>query len=327
MSETAPAVHPADASADAPAVAREIAEPFDELRDLTLMTVARSSARIYRQTFSLWAGWCAKNRANPLDLRPVNVLPFLNSQSVAKSTRLRQLSALRKLAQMAYILTPNDDTRRMVEVLKVMKVPVTSFAVGEFSRERAKRALPPHEADKVLRVWEKPNVLHRRNRALIAVLALSALRRSEAAALRWQDIDFENGVVTVRHGKGDKFREVPLAGEFALDALRAWKNAQKSAYKREFVFCPLRKGNRLGEDKPIAGTDVYRIVKATEAACGITFRPHDLRRTFITEALATGTPLATVQAVAGHTRPETTLRYAQTVSARQARAALKLRYG
>jgi integrase len=57
------------------------------------------------------------------------------------------------------------------------------------------------------------------------------------------------------------------------------------------------------------------------------FKPHDLRRTFITEALATGTPLATVQAAVGHARGETTLSYAQAVNARQARRELRLRYG
>ena len=60
---------------------------------------------------------------------------------------------------------------------------------------------------------------------------------------------------------------------------------------------------------------------------GVAFKPHDLRRTFITEALATGTPLATVQAAAGHARSETTLHYAQAVDARHARRELKLRYG
>jgi integrase len=89
----------------------------------------------------------------------------------------------------------------------------------------------------------------------------------------------------------------------------------------------MERGDHLGKDKPIRGTDVYEIVKQTEAASGIEFKPHDLRRTFITEALATGTPLATVQAAAGHARGETTLGYAQAVDARQARKTLKLRYG
>ena len=163
------------------------------------------------------------------------------------------------------------------------------------------------------------------------MLALGALRRSEAAALRWRDVDFENGVLTVQHGKGDKAREVPLAGEFALEALRAWQMCQQG--ETEFrpdgnsSSAPVSKGDQLGADKPIAGTDVYRVVKATEKLSGVEFKPHDLRRTFITEALATGTPLATVQAAAGHARGETTLRYAQAVDARRARRELKLRYG
>jgi integrase len=231
------------------------------------------------------------------------------------------LSALRKLAQMFYILTPTEETRRIIEALKLIKVP----SGGDSGQERSRRALAPSQADKVLRVWHEGTKTHRRNNALIAVLALGALRRSEAAALRWQDVDFENGVLTVRHGKGDKAREVPLAGDFAVEALRAWQMAQGAG--REFVFCPMRKGDHLGTDRPISGTDVYRIVKATEARSGVEFRPHDLRRTFITEALATGTPLATVQAAAGHARGETTLRYAQAVDARRARKELKLRYG
>jgi integrase len=60
---------------------------------------------------------------------------------------------------------------------------------------------------------------------------------------------------------------------------------------------------------------------------GVEFKPHDLRRTYITEALATSTLLATVQAAAGHARGETTLRYAQAVNARQARKSLRFRYG
>lgn len=296
-------------------------QSFDELVAVTGQTVAASSARIYGQTFTLWRAWCADQGILLLDLRPANVLAFLSAQAATKATRQRQLSALRKLAQMLYVLQPTDETRRILEALKLIKAPTG----GESDTGRAKRALAPSQADRVLRVWDDSSQLHRRNQALIAVLALAALRRSEAAALRWRDVDFENGVVTIQNGKGDRAREVPLAGEFALDALRTWQLAQGAG--REFVFCSLRKGDHLGADRPISGTDVYRVVKATEEACGIAFKPHDLRRTFITEALTTGTPLATVQAAAGHARGETTLRYAQAVDARHARKELKLCYG
>ena len=127
------------------------------------------------------------------------------------------------------------------------------------------------------------------------------------------------------------FPWVEDGGEFALDALRQWRICQQGVTEfrtgRAFVFCQILKGDKIGADKPISGTDVYRIVRATAALSGIEFKPHDLRRTFITEALVTGTPLATVQAAAGHARSETALRYAQAVDARRARRELKLRYG
>ena len=198
------------------------AEAFEQLVDLVCQQRAASTARIYRQTYALWHDWSVDNGVSVLDLRPAHVIAFLAAQDVVKGTRQRQLSALRQLAQMLYILTQTDASKRLYDALMMIKAPTVEGS----GTERTRRALSPAEADKVLRVWDEPTNTHRRNQALIAVLALGALRRSEAAALRWRDIDFENGVITVRHGKGDKYREVPLAGDFALDALRAWQMCQ-----------------------------------------------------------------------------------------------------
>jgi integrase/recombinase XerD len=294
---------------------------FDDLAAQVERTVAPSSARIYRQTFGLWRRWCEANAVFPLDMRPATVTEFLASQDTTKATRQRQLSALRKLAQMAYILYPTDETRRYYEALKLIKAPVSADTV---KRERTKRALAPREADKLLRVWDGEMLADKRNAALVAVLLLGGIRRSEAAALHWDDVDFDNGILHIRHGKGDKSRDVPLAGDYVLEALAAW---QERCVDREYIFCPVERNNHLGKDKPITGTDVYRIWDATGKQAGVESKPHDARRTFITEALATGTPIATVQAIAGHARGETTLRYARSVDARRAREELKLRYG
>jgi integrase len=299
-------------------------DPFGELVALGLRTLeASSSARIYRQTYNLWRSFCIDNLLSPLDLTPACVLDFLTSHKTTKATRQRQLSALRKLAQMAYVLTPDDNTRRIYEGLKIIKAPAPDE--NSVAQERTRRALTPAQADKMLRQWDDESIAGRRNRALVAVLLLGGVRRSEAAALRWSDVDFENGVLHIRHGKGDKSRDVPLAGDYALDSLRAWQMAQPADY--QYVFTPMERGDRCGKDKAITGTDVYRIWIVTAGVADVESKPHDARRTFITEALATGTPISTVQSIAGHARGETTLRYAQSVDARYARKELKLRYG
>lgn len=295
---------------------------FTELVDMTLWSVAKTSARVYGQTLKAWAAWCDLNGLDPLDLRPAVVLEFISEGETTAATRKRQLSALRKLAQMAYVLNPTDDTRRFYEALQLVRPPTE----GVSDKTRARRALTPAQADKVLRAWDGDTAPERRNRALISLLALTGIRRAEAAALRWQDIDFENGIIHIAHGKGDKQRDVPVASDYALEALHAWRAVLPVG--RSYVFCPVERGGHFGkDDKPITGTDIYRIVKATEELTGIEFKPHDLRRTLITEALATGTPIQTVQAIAGHSRGETTLQYAQAVDARKARKELKLRYG
>lgn len=303
---------------------------FNELAHTTLMTLeSDASKRVYNQTYKKWSKWCADNAVDPLTYTPANVTAFLADGDTTKATRQRQLSALRKLAQMGYILSPDDATaHRLFEALKVVKAP----APPDTGNEREKTALTADQADKLLRAWDGSTDKEARNRALIAVLLLSGVRRSEAVALRWADVDFENGVLHIRHGKGDKARDVPLAGDFGLDALRQWQMQQPAG--REFIFCEIERGGGIGKhDKPISGTAVYHIVKATEKrvlktyGVAIDWKPHDARRTLITEALATGTPIQTVQAIAGHSRGDTTLQYAKAVDAREARKKLKLRYG
>ena len=223
---------------------------FDRLVDGMAYMVAPSTLRVYRHTFNQWRSWCAAQDLDPLALWPANVGTFLTSAPTSKGTRQHQLSALRKLAQALYLATGDPVAERMTDALKLVKPPVENVS----ENPRPKRALTPAMADRILRVWDGEQPIQRRNAALIALLALTGLRRSEAAALRWSDIDLENRVVLVRHGKGDKAREVAIVGDYAIEALLAWLESQGA--DREFVFCSVGKGGQLGPDRPITGTDV-----------------------------------------------------------------------
>lgn len=132
---------------------------------------------------------------------------------------------------------------------------------------------------------------------------------------------FDNGVSLACGTRGGEL--VRLLRDIL--ALQAWPGNQVEGH--EFVFCSVGKGGLIGAGKLITGTDVYRVVKATEEKSGVAFRLHDLCRTFITEALTTGTPLADVQAQAGHSQASTTLLYAQPMNAKERLARMRLRYG
>src|SRR3954462_10069974 len=76
-----------------------------------------------------------------------------------------------------------------------------------------------------------------RLRALIVVLWRAGLRISEALALAESDLDVQRGSVLVRHGKGDKRREVGM-DSWAWEHLRPWQ-----AFRRELpvgtLFCAI----------------------------------------------------------------------------------------
>jgi len=49
-----------------------------------------------------------------------------------------------------------------------------------------------------------------RDLAMVVVLLQTGLLRAELSALNWGDLDLREGLLTVRHGKGGKFRQAPL---------------------------------------------------------------------------------------------------------------------
>lgn len=55
---------------------------------------------------------------------------------------------------------------------------------------------------------KRKNQNSKRNKAIITLLILTGIRNSELRYLKIENLDFENSVITVEHGKGDKFREV-----------------------------------------------------------------------------------------------------------------------
>ncbi len=297
-------------------------DQFQSLVNATLKTIAATSKRVYLQTYKLWTGWCANNQINPLDLTFSSVAAFLEQQSISKATRQRQLSALRKLAEMLSILDYANPARNAAYMsLKKLKV---GYMEGN-GVERDRHALSPAQADKVLRVWDGNRKVDRRNRAIVALLFMTGLRRSEVTALKWSDINLDDAILKVRHGKGDVERDAAIAGETALAALRDWQTVLGA--DRMYVFPSLLKGDKIGTDEPTDDQTVYRVVKATEKQSSVKFSPHTARRTFITEALTNHTPLADVQAQAGHKQEATTLRYARPVEAKARRSLLRLRYG
>src|ERR1043166_3497173 len=92
--------------------------------------------------------------------------------------------------------------------------------------------LKASEVRRLLEVARTDGTAGVRNAAILWTLYRTGLRISEALALRPHDVDFDEGTVFVRRGKGSKARTVGI-DESAYPALREWIAARPSS---EFLF-------------------------------------------------------------------------------------------
>lgn len=154
--------------------------------------------------------------------------------------------------------------------------------------------------------------------AILHLALYGALRQGEILALRWRDVGLTAGIVTVsatltrgkdRHRAPPKTersrRRVPLAAP-TLTALRAHRQREQRAGRfpaaDAFLFVEPRTGAPLGAGKlGVAWRDLL-------AGAGLPpMHFHDLRHCALSYMHAAGVPVGTIQAIAGHASPLTTL--------------------
>lgn len=100
-------------------------------------------------------------------------------------------------------------------------------------------------------------------------------------ALRWSDVDVEAGIVTVRHGKGDKERVAAIldSTDGTKLALERLQESQLGQYR--YIFASTTRGRRTKwlADVPTSDEVVALVVEKTAATAGLgKLASHDLRR-------------------------------------------------
>jgi len=143
-------------------------------------------------------------------------------------------------------------------------------------------------------------------RAIFGVAYGAGLRVSEVAHLKVSDIDGERMLLRVEQGKGQRDRNAMLSPRL-LQLLRDWWAIQRPT---SWLF--------PGRDpiQPVSARHIYRVVRETAEAIGIEKRvgPHTLRHSFATHLLEQGVDIRVIQVLVGHTKLDTTARYAHVAS-------------
>jgi site-specific recombinase XerD len=149
---------------------------------------------------------------------------------------------------------------------------------------------------------------HRVYQTIAMVLYGTGLRIDEALSLEVRDIDGQRGVLRVRHGKGDRARDVKLSPELYQWLRGYWARERPPL---PYLFVSRRTGRPPTQDAVRAAF----AAAAEEAKITKAVRPHILRHSYATHLLEAGTEVRVIQALLGHKSLQTTMRYTRVSTA------------
>src|SRR3954452_6174781 len=190
----------------------QVVERF--LQDLARQETSPRTRAAYRLDLLHFATWFAQSAGeafSPEAVTPTDVRDYrgylMSVEKRQPATVNRRLAALRRFFGWA----------RAVGLVKELP---TDNVKGVASSPRAPRWLEKRDVDRLIRTVERHG--NKRDLAIVLTLRHTGIRVSELASLVLEDVDISErkGSLTVRSGKGGKFRVLPLN----LDARRALAN-------------------------------------------------------------------------------------------------------
>ena len=296
-------------------VSEEIARFVQELQR---RGVSENTSRNYRLDLQQFASWFEITNGEAFaaaGVTPTDLRQFRSHQHAVR--KLKPATVNRRLA----CLRSFFDWARgvgLVTVNAAADVPPVEM------QHMAPKSLARAQLNRLTREAEKDALgdvhLGRRNLAIIQVLRYTGLRVQELCDLTMEDVEISErkGEVTVRSGKGQKYRQVPLSNE-ARKALAAYLET-RPGIGRDEIF--------LGQRGPISSEAVRRVVKKYADRAGVEgVTPHVFRHSFGRGLIDAGVDLVSVAALLGHAKLETTMVYTQPRPEDLAAAVEQLEHG
>lgn len=253
--------------------------------------------------------WCQAGGVDPLDRASLQtwtmeLLEAGRSAATAKTRMMAVRHFTRWLADEGEI--PEDPFARM----RPPKVdePVVPVLTSEQLRALVKACAAPTGEKTGL-----PALRHLRDEAIVRLLAETGMRASECLHLQVEDIDFTEGVLTIRRGKGGKGRMV----SFGPDTTRALDRYQRVRALHRLADTPdFWLGDR---GRRLAYPGLHWALAQRANAAGIpNFHPHVLRHTATHRWLAAGGSESGAMARHGWSSPDMLQRYGRANRERRA---------
>jgi site-specific recombinase XerD len=282
------------------------ASPADRLRDefgLYLRQERALASSTVRYYLSFVSEFLAERfGTGPVDLSMLcatDVTGFVRRRAASMKSRWVQLmtTALRSFLRFARY---RGDLRTDLAAC----VP----SVSNYSLSTIPRALPPEQTKRVLASCNRKAAVGRRDYAILLLLARLGLRAGEIVTLHLEDIDWQNGLITVC-GKGGRNSQLPVpveVGEGIADYLR--RARPKAASRCVFLRS---KAPITSFSGPQAIASVVRQALARAGIHSPRKGAHQFRHSLATQMLRQGASLAEIGELLRHRSPQTTTIYAK----------------
>jgi integrase/recombinase XerD len=197
--------------------------------------------------------------------------------------------------------------RWLVQNEKILINPGVSIQLPRRARRIPRNYLSLREMQKLLKAPNLSTHFGLRNRTILEVLYCTGIRSAELRSAKIDDLNLEDGWLTVRGGKGGKDRVVPLgkaAVHFLLSYLENTRSKLTKNKKHGFIFVT-QYGGQLGYNS------LNQLVQQSARTAGIKriITPHALRHTCATLMLRGKADIRHIQEMLGHSSLSSTQIY------------------
>ena len=198
------------------------------------------------------------------------------------------------------------ENKRLIPENPLKRVPrpkVPKALPKALSENDARKLLECAQYLPVPSTFQNPTFHKKRDVAILATFLFTGVRRQELLNLMLQDINFDENIVMIRAGKGQKDRLIPLSFELKR-LLQAYLTERSNAgIETDYLFTTLQKQKRLSV------RTLTRMFLRLKEASQIGFSTHQLRHTFATLMAESQCDAFALCDMMGHSDIKTTMIY------------------
>lgn len=225
-----------------------------------------------------------------------------------------EVRVLKPRTRVMRLLVVRDFFRWLMKTGLLLFDPTAALPLVMKRRQLPRHVLSETQVEKLLSSPNLSTPVGLRDRAILALLYSTGLRRSELSALDLTDVDLTDGSVFVRRGKGGKSRLVPLGESAAKDvALYVQKGRPELAEghcmpRTPALFVSVGGPGRKNQGGRLQPDGVSLLVRRVSQRAKLEkpVMAHAPRHALATHLLRAGADIRHVQRILGHSAVSTT---------------------